>query len=126
MTTPQRIQLPNNKHEHLPENTVFVGHGSHWENPYSIEEMQKRLDHIAEAFGGSTELNARELAVEAFRCDLQYGPDSVWWWYGPHMGILKALRHLPELRGKNLACTCALDQPCHADVLLDLANMETT
>ena len=29
---------------------------------------------------------------------------------------------LAELRGKNLACWCALDQPCHADVLLELAN----
>ena len=27
-----------------------------------------------------------------------------------------------ELRGKNLACFCPLDQPCHADVLLELAN----
>ncbi len=29
---------------------------------------------------------------------------------------------LPDLRGKNLACWCRLDQPCHADVLLELAN----
>lgn len=27
-----------------------------------------------------------------------------------------------ELRGKNLACWCPLDQPCHADVLLEIAN----
>lgn len=27
-----------------------------------------------------------------------------------------------ELRGKNLACWCALDSPCHADVLLGIAN----
>jgi hypothetical protein len=27
-----------------------------------------------------------------------------------------------ELRGKNLACFCPLDQPCHADVLLEIAN----
>ena len=27
-----------------------------------------------------------------------------------------------ELRGKNLACWCPLDQPCHADVLLRIAN----
>lgn len=27
-----------------------------------------------------------------------------------------------ELAGKNLACWCPLDQPCHADVLLELAN----
>jgi hypothetical protein len=26
------------------------------------------------------------------------------------------------LRGKNLACWCPLDQPCHADVLLEIAN----
>ena len=30
------------------------------------------------------------------------------------------IRH--HLRGKNLACWCPLDQPCHADVLLDIAN----
>ena len=29
---------------------------------------------------------------------------------------------LSPLRGKNLACYCRLDQPCHADVLLELAN----
>jgi hypothetical protein len=31
-------------------------------------------------------------------------------------------KDLTELRGKNLACYCKLDQPCHADVLLELAN----
>ena len=29
-----------------------------------------------------------------------------------------------ELRGKDLACFCPLDQPCHADVLLEIANAE--
>ena len=29
---------------------------------------------------------------------------------------------LAELRGRDLACWCPLDQPCHADVLLELAN----
>lgn len=27
-----------------------------------------------------------------------------------------------ELAGKNLACWCDLDMPCHADVLLTIAN----
>jgi hypothetical protein len=26
------------------------------------------------------------------------------------------------LKGKDLACWCRLDQPCHADVLLEIAN----
>jgi hypothetical protein len=39
------------------------------------------------------------------------------------------LQHLPELRGKNLACTCPLPAPyepdcCHAAVLLEIANRE--
>ena len=29
---------------------------------------------------------------------------------------------LAELRGKDLCCWCPLDQPCHADVLLEIAN----
>ena len=27
-----------------------------------------------------------------------------------------------DLAGKDIACWCPLDQPCHADVLLELAN----
>jgi hypothetical protein len=27
-----------------------------------------------------------------------------------------------QLRGKDLACWCPLNQPCHADVLLEIAN----
>lgn len=32
---------------------------------------------------------------------------------------------LTPLAGKNLACWCALDAECHADVLLELANEHT-
>ena len=28
------------------------------------------------------------------------------------------------LRGKNLACWCPLDGPCHSEVLLDIANRD--
>lgn len=30
--------------------------------------------------------------------------------------------NLAELRGKDLCCWCPLDRPCHADVLLEIAN----
>ena len=30
---------------------------------------------------------------------------------------------LRELKGKNLACWCRLDRSCHADVLLEIANL---
>lgn len=38
-------------------------------------------------------------------------------WLIPKIGAIRGL-----LAGKNLACWCPLDQPCHADVLLELAN----
>ena len=31
-------------------------------------------------------------------------------------------RKLEIIRGRDLACFCPLDRPCHADVLLELAN----
>lgn len=74
---------------------------------------------MKEALGTTdTDLDPRQMAVEAFRCDLTYGPDSIWWWFGP----LRITGDLQELRGHDLCCWCPLDQPCHADVLLELAN----
>jgi hypothetical protein len=32
------------------------------------------------------------------------------------------MKAIPDLRGKNLACWCAPGKPCHADVLLEIAN----
>ena len=32
---------------------------------------------------------------------------------------------MSELRGKNLACWCKPGEPCHADVLIELANRPT-
>jgi hypothetical protein len=31
---------------------------------------------------------------------------------------------LPELKGKNVACWCPISQPCHGDILLEIANRE--
>jgi hypothetical protein len=30
-----------------------------------------------------------------------------------------------ELGGRDLVCWCPIDQPCHADVLLEIANQES-
>lgn len=35
------------------------------------------------------------------------------------------LLDVTPLRGKNLACWCSLDAECHADILLELANVDT-
>ncbi|MDP2647730.1 MAG: DUF4326 domain-containing protein [Candidatus Yanofskybacteria bacterium] len=37
--------------------------------------------------------------------------------------LIKSVMELEDLRGKNLACWCKLSDPCHADILLRLANL---
>jgi len=37
---------------------------------------------------------------------------------------IEMINNLGQLRGKNLACWCKIGTPCHADVLLKLANQD--
>ncbi len=47
---------------------------------------------------------------------------DAWEAAAPHLQAVKIGLELPRLRGLNLACWCALDHPCHADELLEIAN----
>ena len=45
----------------------------------------------------------------------------------PDFGVQRAARrhvldHIEGLRGRNLGCWCRAGHPCHADVLLEIAN----
>ena len=74
--------------------------------------------------GYATDDTWQAFVVECFRDWLGPSQSGRDWWQGHQSderrrGILK---DLPTLRGKNLACWCRPDAPCHADVLLELAN----
>lgn len=96
---PHRVQLSRKKGWRMPANTVSVARPGRWGNPFKHPEMLDGTEH--------GETRARHHAVEDFR---DYMADEE--------------IDASELRGKNLACWCPLDQPCHADVLLELANKE--
>lgn len=55
------------------------------------------------------ELVTAEQAVEYFRYDLE-------------QELKNNPSFLDELRGKNLACFCKIEDICHADILLEIAN----
>ena len=100
----------------MPENTVSVARPTIFGNPFRREAA------IESEY--ATEATWRAFVVECFSdwmSPTQQGRD---WWQGPQSDRQKSaiLAGLPKLRGKNLACWCALDAPCHADVLLELAN----
>jgi len=106
---PRRVQLSRRKGGRLPPNTVSVARPSKWGNPYTPAKYWDA------GYSGSLEVVIKH-CVEAFAAWLD-GRDH---WAHP-MPVPRP-PDLTPLRGKNLACWCALDAPCHADVLLRIAN----
>lgn len=102
-----RVQLSRAKGWRMPENTVKVDRSTVWGN-----DVAKIGDDISYYTAGCTCATAHD-AVELFRriteARKSAHPARFEDWIAP-------------LRGKNLACWCK-DGPCHADVLLELANV---
>lgn len=97
---PERIQRKRVKGWIKPPGAVYVGRGSKFGNPYDWRH------------GTDTGNDPRADAVLLFKSWLAKGR-------GPSAPTDAEIQ---DLRGKDLMCWCALDQPCHADVLLELAN----
>jgi hypothetical protein len=113
----------------MPENTIYVGRGSKWGNPFQVMTAPKGmvgaypmtdcryavLDSRPEAPRGNYKLfktfhDAARYAVSQYRYE-----------------VLAKMRAkdpdvLQELAGRHLACWCTETNPCHGDVLLELAN----
>jgi hypothetical protein len=102
---PRRIQLSRAKGWKMPPNTVKVDRTTKWGNPFKATDTYCTGPKQGQQAGVAG-------AVQAFRNalvnDLKRGKT--------------ARPQLDLLRGKNLACWCKLGEPCHADVLLELAN----
>jgi hypothetical protein len=110
MSAPKRIQLRRTKGWRKPEGAVVVTRGTDWGNPYRIGDLvhietPSVWDKGAHYVYGPT--ITREIAVLLFLV----------WVNGRLEDQIRS-----ELAGKDLACWCALGQPCHADVLLEIAN----
>ena len=112
----ERVQLSRKKGWRMPPNTVKVTRPGVWGNPYRVEVfgLDLALALFENTMDGywSPEFVASlsdKLAAEAYRL---------------HCETRAKLRYrdMQELRGRSLACWCRVDEACHADVLLRLAN----
>jgi hypothetical protein len=126
-----RIQRSRAKGWRMPPGAVYVGRGTAWGNPFRIGSPS---GYQFEDGGDPTPMIAaltREQSIAFYR-DAVRGfltPEMHPWghrWmtdFKRRMGQFHpadAARSL--LRGKTLVCWCPLDQPCHADVLIAVAN----
>jgi hypothetical protein len=91
---PVRFQRSRAKGWKKPPGAVYVGRGTVWGNP-----------HVA-ALGVDGDLRR---VVRLYHEDIRRIP-------------LLILRAKKELAGKDLMCWCELYKPCHADVLIHIAN----
>ncbi len=116
---PRRVQQRRTAGWRKPDNTVSVARPSKWGNPVRVVPVRARGPFCLEREGVGfvaqhTDLaSARRSAVDRFRDLLAKQPALV-------RVTVREIR--AELAGKNLMCFCPLDHPCHADVLLEIAN----
>jgi hypothetical protein len=104
---PHRVQLRRAKGWKMPENTVKVDRTTKWGNPFVV-----------------TPQITREQSIDLFKRMMAGRPAKGLALSEAEQREKRAfiLAHIEELRGKNLACWCSLDGPCHGDILLELAN----
>jgi len=97
---PHRVQLKRSAGWKMPANTVKVDRTTRWGNPFTVAECGS----VAVAVAQHGRWMRGEIAAPA----------------GAEPPALETLR--AALAGRNLACWCALNGPCHADLLITLAN----
>ena len=97
---PHRVRLQRSKGWTMPANTVKVDRTTRWGNPFTPQDAGS----LEAAVARHGEWLRGQLAA----------PD------GRAAPSADEIRQ--ALRGRNLACWCALDGPCHAELLLKIAN----
>lgn len=130
MSAPRRIQRQRTKGWRMPHGALYVGRGSRWGNPFSVSGSGHSLIgpewFVARSnWGRVTAMGMTAAYVTSSR------PISSEDVVRQFVDLLKVRRRdesdrldswMSPLIGRDLACWCPLGQPCHADVLLELAN----
>ena len=106
---PKRIQRKRTKGWRLPEGAIVVTRPTKYGNPIKCKDR-------AVAVEGYRAWVAREIAMQEANGNKPWSePQTV-----VRLPLLADL--VAELGGHDLCCWCPLEGPCHADVLLELAN----
>jgi len=98
----KRIQRKRTKGWKMPPNTVYVGRPTTWGNMYKVGDVFP--------FDEDNKMTQAE-AVSLFEAEIATKRT---------IGSLES--YIAPLRGKDLACWCKEGEPCHADILLKIAN----
>lgn len=117
MTAPRRLQRRRARGWRMPPFAIYVGRPSRWANPFPVAVgAQPAGETIGQTM--SRLLNAHDAAKRLYFAWLDGRPD-----------VVVADRRPPthdeircDLAGHDLVCWCPPHLPCHADILLQIAN----
>lgn len=121
---PKRIQMTRQRPWRADNpDAVIVARPSKWGNPFAVRREQDIVLFPASRFmpplRGTVCPRDRAEAVGLFRLGVLGFQERIAF-HSPRVPTLDEIR--AEIAGRDLACWCPLDQPCHGDVLLELAN----
>lgn len=102
-----RIQLSRAKGWRKPEGAIIVARPGPWGNPFVVGK-----------YGTAAVCVAQFAVLARGYIDLGTSPELV---EAQRVTATRMRDRIGDLRGHDLACWCRPGQPCHADVLLDLA-----
>ena len=151
---PIRIQRKRIKGWQMPKNTIYVGRGSYWGNPYYVAKEKCPTCGTVKWFVKYTGIDGREKPYPIHK----YGDTIEHVCKNEKEALKKCIEEyryyiltkdtrsieynrkcfykanlfpvLSDLKGKNLCCWCPIKDdtgnkyPCHADVLLEISNQE--
>ena len=113
----------------MPANTVKVDRSTPWGNPFALSP-NRSADQAVKLYRRwiTKKMGPSGIATVKPPIALRWPADQrqPYWTVFHELDLVymqlsgQPLRQ--ALRGKNLACWCPLDAPCHADVLLEIAN----
>lgn len=111
MTTPGRVQRRRDG-KNWP-GAVYVGRPTMWGNPFRADASASDPDRVAaSAAGAHTAAHAYQLWLMGHSALAHIEPER----------RARILAGLPTLSGATLSCWCRHNEPCHADILIALAN----
>jgi hypothetical protein len=120
--SPQRVRLSRAKGYRKPDGAIVVARPSKWSNPFKAGERVARGDWRFDHYVRDMRLSGVE-DLDGFIAltisDVARIVTIYERWLGEQPSLMLSL---DELHGRDLACWCPLDRPCHADALLNLAN----
>lgn len=113
---PDRIQLRRTRGWRLREGAVVVTRPGRWGNPYVVHKHSEKCGD--EHLGCPPYcVDDAEEAARRYRHAVLYPVQEQ-----PSVPTPDEIR--AELAGRDLACWCPTSGPCHADVLIEIANTE--